>query len=132
MLIRATAHAARLLVVLALLSAPGWPQQQQMSSLERGRALEILQVVSADLKKHYYDPKFHGVDLDAKLAEAKQQIEKVNSFNMAMSHVAAVLDSLNDSHTFFIPPQHAYRRSLANAVSDDRQPLLRDPGPPQE
>lgn len=27
---------------------------------------------------------------------------------MAMSHIAAALDSLNDSHTFFLPPQHAY------------------------
>jgi carboxyl-terminal processing protease len=112
MLIRSTAHAAKLLAVLALLAAPGWSQQPQISGLERGRALEMLQVISADLKKHYYDPKFHGVDLDAKVAEAKQQIEKVNSFNMAMSQVAAVLDSLNDSHTFFLPPQHAYRRSL--------------------
>jgi carboxyl-terminal processing protease len=111
MLIRATAHTTKLLATFALLSALCWPQQQ-MSSIERGRALEILQVVSADVKKHYYDPKFHGVDIDAKVAEAKQQIEKANSFNMAMSHVAAVLGSLNDSHTFFVPPQHAYRHSL--------------------
>jgi len=112
MLVQATAYATKLLAVLALLAALGWPQQPQMSSLERGRALDILQVVSADLKKHYYDPKFHGVDIDAKVAEAKQQIEKVNSFNMAMSHVAAVLDTLNDTHTFFLPPHHAYRHSL--------------------
>jgi carboxyl-terminal processing protease len=112
MLIRATAHARKLLAIFALLAATGSPQQQQMSSLERSRALDILHVISGDVKKHYYDPKFHGVDIDAKVAEAKQQIEKVNSFNMAMSHVAAVLDTLNDSHTFFLPPQHAYRHSL--------------------
>lgn len=74
--------------------------------------MEILQITSSDLKKHYYDPKFHGVDIDAKVTAARQQIEKVNSFNMAMSHIAAVLDSLNDSHTFFLPPQHAYRYGL--------------------
>ena len=28
---------------------------------------------------------------------------------MAMSHIAAMLDTLIDSHTFFVPPQHAYR-----------------------
>ena len=28
--------------------------------------------------------------------------------NMAMSHIAAALASLNDSHTFFVPPRHAY------------------------
>ena len=112
MAVQPTAHASKLLVLFALLVTLGWPQQPQMSSLERGRALQILQVVSADLKKHYYDPKFHGVDIDKKVSEAKQQIEKVNSFNMAMSDIAAVLDSLNDSHTFFLPPQHAYRQSL--------------------
>jgi len=43
----------------------------------------------------------HGVDFDAKIAEAKAKIEKANSFNMAMSHIAAAaLDTLNDSHTF--------------------------------
>jgi carboxyl-terminal processing protease len=95
---------------IALLTAPSFGQQQpQMTKLERGRALDMLQVVANDVKKHYYDPKFHGVDFDAKVAQAKQQIQDSNSFNMAMSHIAAMLDTLNDSHTFFVPPQHAYR-----------------------
>lgn len=96
------------LLALVLASTIAWAQQQ-MSRLERERALEILRVVSADVKKHYYDPKFHGVDWDAKVAEAKQQIEQEKSFNMSMSHIAAALASLNDSHTFLIPPRHAYR-----------------------
>jgi carboxyl-terminal processing protease len=79
-----------------------------MSKLERGRALDMLQITANDVKKHYYDPKFHGVDFDAKIAQAKQQIQASTSFNMAMSHIAAMLDTLNDSHTFFVPPQHAY------------------------
>src|SRR5215470_5314717 len=82
-----------------------------MSSYERGRATDMLQTVANDVKKHYYDPKFHGVDFDGKVAEAKKQIEASKSFNMAMSHIAAALDILNDSHTFFLPPQKAYRHS---------------------
>ena len=97
-------------VTVLLLGGQSWPQQQQMSNLERGRALAMLQVISGDVRKHYYDPKFHGVDFDSKVADARQQIEKATSFNMAMSHIAAALDNLNDSHTFLIPPQHAYRR----------------------
>jgi hypothetical protein len=27
--------------------------------------------------------------------------------NMALSNIAAALDALDDSHTFFLPPQHA-------------------------
>jgi carboxyl-terminal processing protease len=83
--------------------------QQQMSNLERNRAQTILQIVSSEVKNHYYDPKFHGIDWDAKVAEAKEKIEKETSFNMAMAHIAAAMDTLDDSHTFLIPPQHAYR-----------------------
>lgn len=100
-----------LIVSIVLLAGQTWAQQT-MSSLERARALEILQVTTSEVKKHYYEPKFHGVDLDAKAADAKRQIEKATSFNMAMSLVAWVLDGLNDSHTFFLPPQHAYRHSF--------------------
>ena len=89
-----------IVVTAILLGGKSWPQQQQMSSLDRGRALAMLQVISGDVRKHYYDPKFHGVDFDSKVAEARQQIEKATSFNMAMSHIAAALDNLNDSHTF--------------------------------
>jgi carboxyl-terminal processing protease len=106
-------RSARLLAVVGLLASLTWPQRQpQMSSFERARALDMLQVISSDLKKHYYDPKFHGVDWDTKAAETKKQIETTNSFNMAMSHIAAALDALNDSHTFLLPPQHAYHHDF--------------------
>jgi C-terminal processing protease CtpA/Prc len=97
-------------LAIAVLSALAFAQQQpQMTSFERGRALDMLQTIASDVKKHYYDPKFKGVDFDAKVAQAKQQIQASTSFNMAMSHIAAALDTLNDSHTFLLPPQHAYR-----------------------
>ena len=86
----------------------GWSQQQQMSSIDRGRAQDMLQVVAGEIKKHYYDPKFHGLDWDAKVADTKQKIASANSFNMAMAHIAAMIDQLDDSHTFMLPPQHAY------------------------
>lgn len=96
-------------IVPFLLVVLSWPQQQQMSGYDRDRAQGILQVISNEVKKHYYDPKFHGVDWEAKVGEAKQLIAKTSSFGMAMSDIAWALDSLGDSHTFFIPPQHAYR-----------------------
>jgi C-terminal processing protease CtpA/Prc len=96
-----------LVLSLAAFAAP----QQTMSSFDRGRAEDMLTSVANDVKKHYYDPKFHGVDFEGRVAEAKQQIAKSPSFNMAISHIAAALDVLNDSHTFFPPPQHAYHHS---------------------
>jgi hypothetical protein len=47
---------------------------RQVSKLDRGRAEDMLHTVSDEVRKHYYDPKPHGLDCDAKLAEAKQQI----------------------------------------------------------
>jgi carboxyl-terminal processing protease len=94
-------------IIIALLTANGWGQK--LSSYDRGRAQEMLHEISSDIKKHYYDPKFHGVNWDAKVAEMKQKINASDSMPRAMSEVAAALDALNDSHTFFLPPRHAYR-----------------------
>lgn len=93
-------------VLIEFLAAAAWPQQ--MSNIERGRAHVMLQVAANEVRKHYYDPKFHGLDWNAKIAEAKKKINDAKSFNMAMSNIAAMLDSLHDSHTFLLPPEHAY------------------------
>jgi C-terminal processing protease CtpA/Prc len=98
----------KVVLVSLLLATLSW-SQQQMSGYDRGRAEEILQVIANDVKKHYYDTSFHGLDWDARVALAKQHIETRTSFNLAMSDIAAALDSLNDSHTFLLPPGHAYR-----------------------
>ncbi|MGA9544633.1 MAG: S41 family peptidase [Candidatus Sulfotelmatobacter sp.] len=105
---RRVSTSAKVLGMVLLLVAQGWPQQQ-ISGLDRDRALDMLKVVADEVRKHYYDPKMHGIDWDAKVAEAKQKIERTNSMNMALSEIAALLATLNDSHTFFLPPQHANR-----------------------
>jgi len=99
----------QVLSAVILLPMLSMGQQRAMSSIDRDRAEGILKVIAADIKKHYYDPKFHGVDWDTKVEEARKKIEKETSFNMAMAHIAATIDLLDDSHTFLLPPQHAYR-----------------------
>lgn len=95
-----------LIVVLGLLTN-GWCQK--ITRMDRDRALSMLQEISSDVKKHYYDPKFHGVNWDAKVEEMKGKIKASDSNNRALSEIAAALDSLDDSHTFFLPPSHALR-----------------------
>src|SRR2546430_4020599 len=80
-----------------------------MSKFERGRVQWMLEDVANDVRKHYYDPRLHGVDWDAKVAEVKTKVANETSLNMAFSHIAALLDALNDSHTFFMPPPRPYR-----------------------
>lgn len=82
---------------------------QEMSKLDRARAEDMLKIVANDVNKHYYDGTFHGVDWDAKVQEAKQKIDRETSLGMALSHIAAALDTLNDSHTFFVPPPRPVR-----------------------
>jgi C-terminal processing protease CtpA/Prc len=82
---------------------------QEMSKLDRARAEDMLKIVANDVNKHYYDRSFHGVDWDAKVQEAGQKIDRETSLGMALSHIAAALDTLNDSHTFFVPPQRPVR-----------------------
>jgi C-terminal processing protease CtpA/Prc len=92
--------------VLCFLSALSWGQE--FTSSQREQAQAMLRDVSADVKNHYYDANFHGLDWDANVREEKEKIDKATSWNMALSYVAAALDHLQDSHTFFIPPPRSY------------------------
>src|SRR5882762_1621940 len=78
---------------------------QSFSSQERDRGATMLKIIKDDISKHYYDPAFHGIDLDArfKLAESKIKLTKSNAEVFGV--IAQVLLDFNDSHTVFIPPQ---------------------------
>lgn len=82
---------------------------QQFTPYERDEVQAMLHNIADDVKKHYYDPKLHGIDWDAKVRESKEKIDKADSLNRGFSQIAAILDSLNDSHTFFLPPPRPYR-----------------------
>jgi carboxyl-terminal processing protease len=84
-------------------------QQPTLSRNDRDTAQDMLRIVGNDVRKHYYDPKFHGVNWDVTLQDGKAKIDKADSNGRAFSAIAAALDTLNDSHTFFLPPQRATR-----------------------
>lgn len=93
------------LLLVAVISASAYPQV----GFKRERAIAMLEMVKSDLKNNYYDRNFHGVNIDAKFAEAKQRIQGVDSLNRAFGIIADTLDALQDSHTFFIPPPRPYK-----------------------
>ena len=103
---RLTFQIPSLIIYLAFSVAPS---SAQLSGLDRERAQTILDGVASDIRKEYYDPKFHGIDWDGKVAEAKAGIEKANSWNAAMIEIAVLIDYLNDSHTAFFPPSPQVR-----------------------
>jgi carboxyl-terminal processing protease len=69
----------------------------------------MLKTVREDIRKDYYDPGFHGIDIDArfKLAEDKMKLTKSNAEVFGI--IAQALLEFNDSHTSFLPPQRAAR-----------------------
>ncbi len=91
-------------------------QQTKISNYERDEVLEMLSSISNDVNKHYYDPTFHGIDWNANVKIFEEKIKNAASLNRGLSEVAAALDALNDSHTFFLPPPRPY-------IHDSGQPL---------
>lgn len=73
------------------------------------RSRGILRDAYDAVKKHYYDPKYHGIDLDARYHEFDEKVRNAGSLGRAFGMVAAFLDELKDSHTFFRPPTRPYR-----------------------
>ena len=78
---------------------------QDMTGMDRQRAHLMLRAVEQDLRDHYYDTTFHGLDprslfdsTDARLAVAKSNSE-------AFLDIAVTLSALRDSHTHFVPPR---------------------------
>ena len=67
----------------------------------------MLGVIKDDLKKNYYDPNFHGIDLDSRFKTADEKIKQAQSLGQIFGIIAQVLVELDDSHTFFLPPGRA-------------------------
>jgi C-terminal processing protease CtpA/Prc len=78
---------------------------QSFSSQDRDRGATMLKIIKDDLTKHYYDPAFHGIDLEARFKTAESKIKVTKSNAEVFGVIAQVLLDFNDSHTVFIPPQ---------------------------
>lgn len=104
-------HAALiLLLTLALLSTTVVTSSaQKANKLEIEHWRDVLRSVKRELKKNYYDPTFHGIDIDARFAVAEAKMKNAESMAQLQSIVAHVLLELNDTHTFFIPPDDGSR-----------------------
>jgi C-terminal processing protease CtpA/Prc len=96
---------AMLLFAGALFSALG---QQPPSGLDRERGRSMLQMIKDDLKKNYYDPTYHGMDLEIRFRTAEEKIKGATSLGQIFGIIAQALIDLDDSHTFFLPPGRSY------------------------
>ena len=97
----------RVLLLAILLFLPDVARSQSGATpvIDRGRGKEMLQNVKRALKESYYDPNFHGMNVDIRFRQAEEQIEKASSTGQILAIIAQALAELDDSHTTFSPPE---------------------------
>ncbi|MDX6574701.1 MAG: hypothetical protein QOE96_654 [Blastocatellia bacterium] len=98
-------HGIALLIGALVLCGASPAFSQSFSSQDRDRGVTMLKIIKEDISKHYYDPTFHGIDLDARFKLAESRINLTKSNAEIFGVIAQVLLDFNDSHTAFIPPQ---------------------------
>ncbi|MFN2577147.1 MAG: S41 family peptidase [Pyrinomonadaceae bacterium] len=83
--------------------------QPSPSNFDRDRGHAMLEMVKNDLKNNYYDPTYHGMDIDARFKTADEKIKQAQSLGQIFGIIGQVLAELEDSHTFFLPPGRTSR-----------------------
>jgi len=107
-MVRPTAIFA-LAVILARATAGISAEQPKLGGEVQTQLHQILRDAHDEVKKHYYDPKNHGLDWDARYHEYDARISNVHSLGEGFRVVAAFLSGLKDSHVFFVPPDRVNR-----------------------
>jgi len=95
---------------------------QTLTSYDRDAGREMLKMIKLDLQKHYYDPGFHGIDLDERFQQADERIKKAKSNSEIFGIIAQALLDFEDSHLIFIPPPRASKVEYGwqmQAIGDD-------------
>lgn len=96
------------LAVIFCAFVPSVRAQEKVQDKDRDRGLTMLRRIKNELKKNYYDPKFHGMDIEARFKTAEDKIKVDTSVGQIFGTIAQVLIEFDDSHTFFLPPSRAY------------------------
>jgi carboxyl-terminal processing protease len=112
-----TMRAGRLaaLLVACLGLTGGWisvreiSKDQGISQADEYRVERMLRDAYDAVKRNYYDPAFHGVDLDARYQAWDEKLHSASSMNAGLTLVAGFLSALKDSHTYFVPPARPYK-----------------------
>jgi len=97
------------LAVGSLLFSRVEAQQQKIDSVNTERVQQMLRDAYDEVKKNYYDKSYHGIDWDAKYHEFDEKLKQITTLGQGFSMVAALMMTLNDSHTFFLPPARPVR-----------------------
>jgi carboxyl-terminal processing protease len=81
----------------------------QSISTKRKSGLQMLDNIKDVIKQYYYDPTFHGINLDERFKTAKETVKTQETNSQIFRVIAQVLLDFRDSHTKFYPPARLTR-----------------------
>ncbi|MBV9210186.1 MAG: hypothetical protein JOZ52_06130, partial [Acidobacteria bacterium] len=94
---------ATALCLLVMMGAPNALRAQMSLNDAREYGRMALEVIKSDVKKNYYDPNFHGIDLDARFKAAAEKMKTAPNIGQIRAILAQTLVDFNDSHLYYIP-----------------------------
>jgi C-terminal processing protease CtpA/Prc len=100
---------AAALLALLMPAAVGAARGQGVDKNQRELARMMLRAMKNDIKTHYYDPAYRGIDLEAHFKAAETKLDGAESMGQAIGVIAQTLVDFKDSHLFFVPPSRASR-----------------------
>lgn len=81
----------------------------QITSYDKAVMQQMLKDAADAVRKNYYDPTLHGVDLNASYQAADNRVRSATSVHEGYEAIEGMLAALDDSHTHFIPPQQPFK-----------------------
>ncbi len=93
-----------LLSALFLVPRNAWAQSLKT---DRDRMKRILDNVSKTVAENFYDPNMHGLNWEALTDQTRERILSANSAGEMTTAIFSLVQKLEDSHTFYVPPRLA-------------------------
>jgi C-terminal processing protease CtpA/Prc len=75
-----------------------------MDRIAKEQVMSMLKNVKNAIIKNYYDPTYHGMDVEERFKAAEEKLKGTESLGQAFSIIAQAVIDLEDSHTRFYPP----------------------------
>lgn len=97
----------KILLILTLFVIPLSVIAQNLKE-ERSVHQVILKEIKKDIEKNYYDPNFHGIDLEANYKKTSELIDNAESSVEMSDLINRFCLLLDDSHTGFSPPRKTF------------------------
>jgi C-terminal processing protease CtpA/Prc len=96
-------------VAVASTSIPAQNSPQKLDPNTAKRVEDMLRKGYLEVQKNYFDKNYKGVNWDASYAQYDAKMKQITSLAQGLSLVAGLMMTLDDSHTFFMPPPRPVR-----------------------